>query len=139
MGKKDFNKIWSNQTNLGKKFGISAVAVGEILVEFKLKYPASSLATEKAIKEGFAKFTPLKNGRHFFMWNIEKVSKLLKEKHQPLSPVDYWVNEVKTAIKEAYEISENGDDKLGLLCLQSVYDQVPANIQEEVRQKIENA
>lgn len=35
---KKFNQVWANQTNLGKKFGLSAVDVGKILIEYELLY-----------------------------------------------------------------------------------------------------
>jgi len=69
---KKFNQIWSNQTNLGKKFGLSAIAVGKILVKEGLKDQKTKSATEKALNEGYAKSTPLKDGTPYFMWNIEK-------------------------------------------------------------------
>jgi len=42
--KKKFTQIWSNQTDLGKKFGISAVAVGKILIQHELKDPQTKQA-----------------------------------------------------------------------------------------------
>ena len=69
---KKFNQIWSNQTDLGKRFGLSAIAVGKLLVEEGLKDQKTKLATEKALNEGYAKSTPLKDGTPYFMWNIEK-------------------------------------------------------------------
>jgi hypothetical protein len=45
---KKFNQIWSNQTNLGKRFGLSAIAVGKILVKEGLKDQKTKSATEKA-------------------------------------------------------------------------------------------
>ena len=50
---KKFTQIWSNQTNLGKKFGLSAIAVGKLLVGEGLKDPKTKLATKKALEEGF--------------------------------------------------------------------------------------
>ncbi len=46
---KKFNQIWSNQTNLGKRFGLSAIAVGILFVEEGLKDQKTKSATEKAI------------------------------------------------------------------------------------------
>ena len=31
--KPKFNQMWSNQTNLGKKFGLSAIAVSKLLIQ----------------------------------------------------------------------------------------------------------
>jgi len=92
--KKKFWEIWSSQTELGKKFGISAIEVGKILIPYGLKDPNTKEATQKALDDGYAKFTPLQDGTPHYMWNIEKVQSLLLEKHQPLSQVDYWTDEV---------------------------------------------
>ena len=64
---KKFDQIWSNQTDLGKRFGLSAIAVGKLLVEEGLKDQKTKLATEKALNEGYAKSTPLKDGTPYFM------------------------------------------------------------------------
>jgi hypothetical protein len=48
---KTFNQIGSNQTNLGKRFGLSAIAVGKLLVGECMKDQKTKSATEKAINE----------------------------------------------------------------------------------------
>lgn len=118
---KKFNQIWVNQTGLGKKFGLSAVQVGQILVEHELKDPKSGQATQKAVKGGYAKSTPLKNGVLFFMWNLQKTKDLISKKHTLLSEVGYWVNEVKKSLLEADHI----------------YEEVPQKIRTEVKMKVE--
>jgi hypothetical protein len=62
---KKFNQVWISQTDLGKKFGLSTVNIGEILIEHQLKGPKSGGATQKAIEGGYAKSTPLKSGTPF--------------------------------------------------------------------------
>ena len=64
---KKFDQIWSNQTDLGKRFGLSAIAVGKLLVEEGLKDQKTKSATKKAQNEGYAKSTPLKDGTPYFM------------------------------------------------------------------------
>jgi len=81
---KKFTQMWSNQTNLGKKFGLSAIAVGKLLVGEGLKDPTTKLATKKALEEGYAKSTPLKDGTPYFMWSINKIRPLIEKDHQPL-------------------------------------------------------
>lgn len=52
--KKRFGDLWKNQTELGKKFGLSAIAVGKILTERGLK--DGKAATKKALDEGYATY-----------------------------------------------------------------------------------
>lgn len=134
---KKFAQMWSNQTNLGKKFGLSAIAIGKLLVEEGLKDSKTKLATEKAINEGYAKSTPLKDGTPYFMWNIEKVRPLIEKDHKPLNKVEYWVNEVREVVKEAEKLAAEGQDKIAYMMYDSAYDDVPQNIREEVRAIIE--
>jgi len=129
--------VWSNQTELGKKFGISAIAVGKLLIEAGLKDPTTKLATNKALDEEFAKSTPLKDGTPYFMWNIDKVRTLISKDHQPLSKVDYWVKEVEKMLKQAEQMCNEGNDKLGFMLADSVYNEVPKDIKQEVRTKVE--
>lgn len=135
--KKKFNQIWSNQTNLGKKFGLSAIAIGKLLIDNGLKDQKTKMATTKAIDEGYAKDTPLKDGTPYFMWNIEKVRPLIEKDHKPLSKVDYWVNEVRETVREAERLDREGQDKLAYIIYDSAYDDVPKEIREEVRSIIE--
>lgn len=139
--KKKFNQIWSNQTNLGKRFGLSAIAVGKLFVEVGLKDSKTKLATKKAIDEGYAKDTPLKDGTPYFMWNIEKVRPLIEEDHTPLSKLEYWVNEVRTIRKEANQQYKNAVHKIeedfAIEMYNEAFDEVPKDIREEVRSIIE--
>jgi hypothetical protein len=110
--KKKFNQIWSNQTNLGNKFRLSAIAIGKLLIDNRLKDKKTKMATTKAIDEGYAKDTPLKDGTPYFMWNIETV-------------------------REAERLDREGQDKLAYMIYDSAYDDVPKDIREEVRSIIE--
>ena len=134
--KSKFNQIWSNQTNLGKKFGLSAIAVGKLLIEAGLKDPTTKLATEKALKEGYAKSTPLKDGTLYFMWNIDKVRPLIAKDHEPISKVDYWVNDVLATYKEAQELDDAGNEKIAQFMCDEAFEDVPKDIIEEVRAKV---
>ncbi len=129
--------MWSNQTELGKQFGISAIAVGKLLMEAGLKNSATKLASQKALDEEYAKSTPLKDGTPYFMWNIDKVRSLIAKDHQPLSKVDYWLKEVEEMLKQADKMCNEGNDKLGFMLADSVYEDVPKDIKQEVRTKVE--
>lgn len=133
---KKFNQVWVNQTELGKKFGLSAIAIGKILVEHELK-AKNGQATQKAIEGGYAKSTPLKNGTPFFMWHLQRTKDLVSKKHVLLSKVDYWVNEVKKILSEAERLFEEGQDKLACMITDHVYEEVPQKIRVEVKAKIE--
>ena len=134
---KKFAKMWSNQTELGKKFNISAIAVGKLLMKYGLKDPETKLATKKALNEEYAKSTPLKDGTPYFMWNIHKVHVLISKEYKPLSKVDYWVNEVQEMLKQADQMCDEGNDKLGYMLADSVYEEVPEYIRQEVEEKVE--
>ena len=127
---KKFSQVWSNQTEFGRQFGISAIAVGKFLIEAGLKDPTTKLATNKALDEEYAKSTPLKDGTPYFMWNIDKVRSLIAKDHQPLSMVDYWVKEVEKMLKQAEKMCNEGNDKLGFMLADSVYDEVPKSIKQ---------
>jgi hypothetical protein len=136
--KKKFNQAWKNQTDLGKRFGLSAIAVGKILSEKGLKTGRD--ATQKALDEGYATSTPLKDGTPFYLWNTSKVSGIIGKDHQSLSNVELQVNEVRKRLQETDRLwnSDSGtDQKIASMTQGMEYDDVPQNIRAEVRQIIE--
>jgi hypothetical protein len=137
MGKKKFNQTWVNQTSLGNMFGLSAIKIGKILIELGLKDAQKGSATEKALSEGYARSTPLKDGTPYFMWNLQKVKSLISKDYTLLSKVDYWVNLVKKDLDKAYELMDKDQDKLAYMIIDSAYDEVPSDIIEQVKAKIE--
>lgn len=76
--KQKFGDIWANLTNLGKQYGFSAIKMGKKLKELGLRNQEGK-PTEKALSEGFAKSTPLKDGTPFYMWHKRKITELMKE------------------------------------------------------------
>lgn len=114
MGKRSaFANTWVNQTNLGKHFGMSAIAIGKKLTELGLKGPDKQ-PTQRALSEEFCRATPLKDGTPFFMWNKKKVAELLRSSGlQQLSSADADAYETARAlIATAREADETGIDKL---------------------------
>lgn len=89
MGKKrqqKFTDVWANQTNLGKQFGLSAIAMGKKLKELGLR-GEDGKPTVQALLEGYCILTPLKNGTPFFMWSRQKIKELLRvHGYQGLNP-----------------------------------------------------
>ena len=136
MPKKKFNQLWSNQTELGKKFGISAVAVGKILIQHGLKDLQTKQATEKAVSSGYTKVTPLKDGTPHSMWNIQKIKSLIAQQHSQLDEVDYWVQEVKKILVDAQKESDAGNDKIGYMMADFAFDDVPKHIRQKVKEKL---
>ena len=134
-----FRDAWSNQTDLGKKYGLSAIAVGNLLKTAGLKDRTTGDATPRAIAEGFAVATPLKDGKAFFLWNVEKIGVLIGADHEPLSKVEYWVREIEADLRKIDEAWDAGDDKVASLLLDLLYDDVPSDIKAEVRARIEPA
>jgi hypothetical protein len=129
---------WSNQTEIGKRFGLSAVKVGNILVENGLKDPETRAATKKALSEGWAKSTPLKDGTPFWMWDSGRVKDLIGQDHQKIRSVEFYANEVRAILREAEELSEEGQDKLGWMMADYAYDEVPKDIRAEVKALVES-
>jgi len=134
---KRFRDIWANQTDLGKKYGLSAVAVGNLLKAAGLKDRATGDATPRALDEGFAVATPLQDGKPFFMWNVEKIGGLIAADHEPLSKVDYWVREVEDSLAHAETLFSEGHDKVAFLIVDDLYAGVPKDVKAAVKAEIE--
>ena len=58
-------------------FGMTAIEVGRILIAHGLKDEKTKEATKEALSNGYARFTPLKDGTPFFMWDKEKVTEIV--------------------------------------------------------------
>lgn len=87
--KNKFVKTWGNQTEIGRQFNMSAIALGKFLLEQGLKNPATKEPSAMALHEGYARSTPLRNGIPFFMWNRTKLDELLGSTgHQRASSVE---------------------------------------------------
>ena len=89
--KSRFTKVWGSATDIGRQFGMSAIAVNRRLEERGLRDPARKCPTEVALAEGWALATPLANGIPHFMWSRHLVGDLLKQTASTLSP-----SEIKT-------------------------------------------
>ena len=74
--KQRWNQIWVNQTELGREFGISAIAVGKELAKLGLK--DGKTATEKAISQEYAVAAPLADGTTNFRWHKDHCVEALR-------------------------------------------------------------
>lgn len=141
MGKSKFTKTWGNLTDIGRRFNMSAVALGKFLKENGLK-DTNNAPTSKAMEEGFAIATPLKNGRSHFMWHKTKISSLLEEKGvPPASQVEVHVARIHKAI--LFYLKPNESDKLERIMLDAMpgefndmLREVPQAIRLEVRSAV---
>ncbi len=108
-----FRDLWVNQTELGKHFGMSAIAVGRKLVELGLR-AADKEPTDKAKAEGYCRFTPMKDGTPFYLWNKEKVAALMRDAGMTqLTKKEAEAFETaKSLIATAREAEATGIDKL---------------------------
>jgi hypothetical protein len=86
QGRQKFTDIWANQTDLGKQFGLSAIAMGKKLKELGLRGEDGN-PTTLALGQGYCTSTPLKDGTPFFMWNRQQVEELMQAHgYQRLDP-----------------------------------------------------
>lgn len=72
-----FRDVWATQTQLGEEFNLSAVAVGKRLVHWGLR-GEDKRPTEQALREGFCRATPLRDGQEFYLWHRERIRALLQ-------------------------------------------------------------
>ena len=113
-GRQKFTDVWANQTNLGKQFGLTAIAMGKELKELRLRGEDGN-PTEQALSEGYCTSTPLKDGTPFFMWNRQKIEELMRAHgYQRLDPqevkarelADSWVRVHKQWQEAIYGVEE---------------------------------
>ena len=137
--KRKFKDVWGNQTDIGRLFGLSAIKVGNLLIEHGLKDSITKTATEKAIKEGFAKETPLKDGTYFCMWNKQQIKSIISQSVKPLTDEQKWINDALERKKAIDREDEQGNDKVAMLMYDCFYDDIPKQYREKIRELIENA
>jgi hypothetical protein len=106
MGKKGqqkFTDVWANQTNLGKQFGLSAVAMGKKLKDLNLRDEDGN-PTAEALCQGYCTPTPLKDGTPFFMWNRQQVEELMQAHgYQRLDPQEVRARELAESWVHVHE------------------------------------
>ena len=132
-----FRDTWSNQTDLGRRFGLSAVAIGKLLIARELKDTKTKMPTPKALEGGFAKATPLKDGTPFFMWNAQKIEPLISQSHEKLSRIDRYAMDACKLMQEIDGMFARGEDKAACLTQDCLFGDVSADIRDEVKQLAE--
>ena len=134
MSKKTkFRDIYASQTDIGKRFGLSGVAIGKILIANSLRDPKTKQATELALSEKWCVSTPLKSGEVHYMWNIKRVSTLLESSGSPsITKEEVIANEIIATIRSANRELDRGNDKLAFLTFDSVLNEVPIGMRPKV-------
>jgi hypothetical protein len=142
MSKNTFAREWGNQTDIGRHFDMSSIALGKFLLVRGLRDPVTKQATEHALAAGYAKATPLQDGTPFFMWNRRKIADLLREAGKAeVPPLEYHTENV---FKQASGyLGHTDDDKYDSLVwdcwpesFQEFLTEVPANIRDQVRRTV---
>jgi hypothetical protein len=143
MGRRNkFAREWGNQTDIGRHFGMSAIALGKYLTAKGLRDPLTKTATEKALAEGYAKSTPLRDGTPFAMWNRAKIGSLLTQSgKQQVPPLDYHSKRVFDELREYLRPTDDGKlDSLIWQCLDETFkdllEDAPAKIRVQVRSMV---
>jgi len=103
-----FRDTWMNQTELGRHFGISAVAVGKKLSEVGLRDLQQKEPTELAKIEGYCRFTPMKDGTPFYLWNKEKVAALFRQ--AGMSQLSKEEVEARATAEQLIELAEQAEE-----------------------------
>ena len=139
MGRRkgQFAQRWESQTAIGERFGLSGIAVGKVLIAEGLKDAKTKEAAQKALDEGYARATPLRDGTPFFLWRRWKVTQLLERKHSRLSQVDGWVYVVKRRIANAKRLERQAGCKAADIYLSWVVGDIPAAIRQRVMELVE--
>jgi hypothetical protein len=135
MGK--FRNNWATQSEIGKKFGVSAVAVGKILNENGLRDLSTKLPSEKAMSEEWCVSTPLKDGTPHYMWSIKKVEGLIGQQGvKAIDKSEQVADEIIRQIKTSNRLLDRGEDKLAYLGLEAAFDEVAKDLREKVAQQL---
>ena len=72
----DHQHVWLTLTDLGRRFGVSAVACGKLLSEAGLRDPQGH-PNDVALDGGYAYSRPDPNAHHSPLWHQERCSELL--------------------------------------------------------------
>lgn len=74
------HQVWLTLTELGRRFGISAVHCGHHLSQAGLRDEDGGLPSPKAIDQGYAYKRPEQNANRSVLWNYDRCSVFLRER-----------------------------------------------------------
>ena len=141
MKNKKFKDEWKTQTQIGELFNLTSIKVGKILIDNNLKNKTTNLASDFAIEHGFAKQCSLKNGKIFFMWNLDKICSLINKTHEKLSKKQLELNKIKNTISyanEKYNSDSGLSQKLAMFAYDELYDTYSEEFIEIVKFDLDN-
>jgi hypothetical protein len=134
-----FRKTWGTQTEIGRHFNLSAIAVGKLLTSSGLRDATTKQPTDTALGEGFATSTPLRDGTPFFMWNRVKIGELLRASGaEKATPTEEGVTRVYSEMRR-YLTKQWEDDKMERLAWQAsdnVFDDTLDEIDKKIRSEV---
>ncbi len=131
-------KTWVNQTEIGQQFGYSAVKVGRILIDLKLKGPDGP--TEEALDQGLAVAAPMSDGTPNFRWNKRAtIARLEAAGHHRVDRQQAQQNrdeaEAKKVAREIIRLSNSEDgseQKLASLMLDTLSEDYSKHVVDRV-------
>lgn len=134
MGKKKWATVWVNQGQLGREFGLSAVAIGRKLEEVGLRQDRQP--TQAAIDGGLSHAAPLASGIPNFRWHKRKTIAVLAAagltRRTPeevrVADLDAEAREIAREILRLESSSGPMDGKLAGL----MWDVTPENLRDRV-------
>lgn len=124
MGRKKSKKSkFGNLTQIGERFGLSAIKVGEKMKEMGLR-EAEGQPSAAALKSGLAIATPLSNGIEAFKWHKSGLfNTLVQTGMKPVSPFEKTINSctgmIAKSMREGKRLESEGHDKMAIF----VYEQ----------------
>jgi hypothetical protein len=139
--KAPFRNIWASQTEIGRKFGVSAVVLGRILLKHGLRddeHRPTPLAGDK----GFAVFTPLKDGTPHWMWSRERIFDLLQSDGWRLrTPLEFHVDRIVAEWEHLVRADEEAEarrptdlfDPFRCPLMARLVDTAPKSLRKQVR------
>lgn len=132
MGKRSFSKTYASLTDIGRTFGMSAIAVGRRLDEAGLRDPGTRRPTGTCLARGTAVATPMRDGTQHFMWDRRTVAALLRSDRAPLDRLEAAVFDFRRAYHAFEREADAGFDKMAYLGLQGTIEDLPADIRFDV-------
>jgi len=130
--KNTWARTWVNQTELGREFGLSAIAVGNHLTALGLK--DGPMATERALGDGYAVSAPLKDGTPNVRWHRERCIGLLLESGLRRVERSAVANarrdaEARRIANELDRLLDAGEDKMASLYVDTLDPQLAGRVE----------
>ncbi len=136
MGKRTFTKTYAGLTEIGRPFGLSAIAVGRRLDQAGRREDVTHAPTADSLSSGWARSTPLRDGTPYFMWHRRRVSGLLGDADARLDRLSQAEFDFRRAHRSLKREADAGNDKLAYLGMQLTIEEIPSDIRLEVLRRV---